>query len=244
MAPLILVTVVLLAYSTILCTAHDQENDLIVLTTANQLRKEIRSQLNEALAEALPELCLQTHSSGNDYIVAAIEELEGHVEESVKIAVHSMISDVLTPLFSNCTHTLTPGLSPEHPATSCKEILQVAPDSTSGLYWIRGRDGAAKHVYCDMERSCKGVAGDWMRVASLDMTDSSNTCPFGLRTLRGPRRLCAMNIDGAGCSSTTFSLQGVQYSQVCGKIIGYQQKTPDAFYPYIHVGQTTIMLKE
>ena len=76
------VTVVLLACSTVLCTTHNQENDLIVLTTANQLRKEIRSQLNEALAEALPELCLGTHNrSGNDYIVAAIVELEGHVEE-------------------------------------------------------------------------------------------------------------------------------------------------------------------
>ena len=68
----------------------------------------------------------------------------------------------------------------------------------------------ANCMYCDMERSCKGVAGGWMRVASLDMTDGNNTCPSGLRTLQSPCRVCAMNIDGAGCSSTTFSLQGVQ----------------------------------
>ena len=53
----------------------------------------------------------------------------------------------------------------------------MAPDSHSGLYWIRGRDGAAKQVYCDMERSCNGVAGGWMRVASIDMTDCSNLIP-------------------------------------------------------------------
>ena len=79
-----------------------------------------------------------------------------------------------------------------------------------------------------------------MRVASVDMTDSSNSCPSGLRTLTVPRRLCAMNINGAGCSSAVLPVEGVQYSRVCGKIIGYQQYTPDAFYPYSHRGQTTI----
>ena len=49
-----------------------------------------------------------------------------------------------------------------------------------------------------------------------------------------PRRLCAMNTDGRRCSSAVLPVQGVQYSRVCGKIIGYQDKT------YNHRGQTTI----
>ena len=65
-------------------------------------------------------------------------------------------------------------------------------------------------MYCDMERSCKGVAGGWMRLASIDMTDTSSNCPSGLRTLTSPRRLCAKNIDGAGCSSVVFPVQGVK----------------------------------
>ena len=134
---------------------------------------------------------------------------------------------------------LTPGYTPSHPATFCKEILQLAPQSPSGLYWIRGTDNAAKHMYCDMERSCKGVAGGWMRVASIDMTDTSSTCPSGLRTLTSPRRLCAKNIHGPGCSSAVLPVQGVQYSRVCGKIIGYQQSSTDAFHRFIN-GQTTI----
>ena len=32
-----------------------------------------------------------------------------------------------------------------------------------------------------------------------------------------------------GCSSTIFDLHGITYNQVCGKIIGYQDRTPDAF---------------
>ena len=68
-----------------------------------------------------------------------------------------------------------------------------------------------------------------MRVASINMTDTSSTCPSGLRTLTSPRRLCAMNIDGGGCSSAVLPVQGVEYSQVCGKIIGYQDKSTEAF---------------
>ena len=123
-----------------------------------------------------------------------------------------------------------PGYTPSHPACSCKEILQLAPQSPSGLYWISGTDNKPKHMYCDMERSCKGVAGGWMRVASINMTDTSSTCPSGLRTLTSPRRLCAKNTDHAGCSPTVFPIQGIEYTRVCGKIIGYQQKAPNAFY--------------
>ena len=51
----LLAAAVLLAHSVTVCAA--QESDLVVLTTASQLRREIKSQLTEALAEALPTLC-------------------------------------------------------------------------------------------------------------------------------------------------------------------------------------------
>ena len=118
------------------------------------------------------------------------------------------------------------------------EILKLAPQSPSGLYWIITDDGA-KQMYCDMERSCNGVAGGWMRVASIDMTDSISTCPSGLDTIvEGSHTLCSRNTD-TGCSSTVFPVEGVQYSRVCGKIIGYQQGTPDAFLRFISGQNTT-----
>ena len=68
-----------------------------------------------------------------------------------------------------------------------------------------------------------------MQVVKLDMTNSSHQCPPGT-TLRTdlPRRLCGSGTSG-DCSSTIFDLSGIEYSQVCGKIIGYQDETPDAF---------------
>ena len=79
-----------------------------------------------------------------------------------------------------------------------------------------------------------------MKIVSLNMTTAGSTCPPGLKTLQDPQPLCAMNTDSPGCSSTVLEVQGVQYSRVCGKIIGYQQKSPDAFRAYSHRGQTTI----
>ena len=229
MTYLSMVVAVLLVYCTELCAS--QESDLVVLTTASRLREEIRSQLNQTrLCTCQPQNCTSLHED----LVAKMEE---RVTDSVKAAVSRTIEDLL---LSQLSLLLTPGYSPSHSASSCNEILQLAPQSSSGLYWIRGTDNGPKHMYCDMERSCKGVAGGWMRLASIDMTDTSNNCPSGLRTLTSPRRLCAKNIDGGGCSSVIFPVHGVQYSRVCGKIIGYQQGSPDAFQPHRIPGQSTI----
>ena len=66
-----------------------------------------------------------------------------------------------------------------------------------------------------------------MRVANLDMRNNSHTCPSGLSLISSPKRVCDGTING--CVSNSFSVQDVQYSHVCGKIIGYQSRVPIAF---------------
>ena len=69
-----------------------------------------------------------------------------------------------------------------------------------------------------------------MQVVKLDLTNSSHQCPPGTRLRTDlPIRLCGNSLNGAGCSSTIFDVHGIEYRQVCGKIIGYQDRTPDAF---------------
>ena len=73
-----------------------------------------------------------------------------------------------------------------------------------------------------------------MRVANLDMNDSSQQCPDGFRLVNrttAPLRTCGRP-GPAGCVSTTFHVHGIEYLQVYGRVIGYQDKTPDAFSPY------------
>ena len=69
-----------------------------------------------------------------------------------------------------------------------------------------------------------------MRVANLNMTDTNQQCPSRFRQITSPKRTCGT--PGSSCVSTTFPLNGIKYSKVCGKIIAYQYASPDAFGPY------------
>ena len=77
-----------------------------------------------------------------------------------------------------------------------------------------------------------------MRVAHLDMTDPNQHCPSGFRLITSPKRICSTH--GSGCVSTILPLNGVKYSRVCGKIIGIQYGSPDAFVHYNHNRGLTI----
>ena len=125
---------------------------------------------------------------------------------------------------------LNSGLFIAFPAASCASIPLFAPSLPSGDYWIRSSNGPAIRVYCDMNRSCGNITGGWMRMAELDMTDNTTQCPSSLRLRTSPRRTCvARNSSSATCSSVTFTVDGVGYSKVCGRIKGYQVGSPDAF---------------
>ncbi len=113
------------------------------------------------------------------------------------------------------------------PTSSC---VALSPFSPSGYYWVRASNGSAVRVYCDTTRSCGGVTGGWMRVAELDMANSSQQCPSGLRQRTDSNiRTCVRNTDQPGCSAVQYPTANVQYSRVCGKVIGYQIGTTDAF---------------
>ena len=113
---------------------------------------------------------------------------------------------------------------------SCATIRKRAPSSPSGNYYIKSSNDTAVFVYCDMTRVCGNITGGWIRVAELDMTDNITQCPGSLRLLTSPRRTCrAMNSDTPTCSSDKFTLDGVGYSNVCGRVRAYQVGTPEAF---------------
>ena len=72
-----------------------------------------------------------------------------------------------------------------------------------------------------------------MRVAHLDMTQPNQQCPSGFRLITSSsKRLCGRP-GPAGCVSVKFSTNGIAYNKVCGKIIAYQDKSPDGVCPYI-----------
>ena len=109
----VVVSAVLLVYCITVCTSHD--SDLVVLTTADRLREEIRSQLDEALEESLPELCNgypQIYGSASlasdDIISAIVTELDRHVPNvsSIEDLVNNTVINLVVDGIINCFRQL------------------------------------------------------------------------------------------------------------------------------------------
>ena len=123
-------------------------------------------------------------------------------------------------------------------AESCQQLAIARPDLDSGYYWVKGAS-LPTEVYCDMDVDFDEEDG-WMRVADVDMSNTSSQCPSGLQLVTSPQRLCKRPFTTAGCSSVTFTTHGVKYGKVCGKVIGVQYYSPDAFNPFYAHQQYTI----
>ena len=95
---------------------------------------------------------------------------------------------------------------------------------------------------CDCCSGDGGVAGRWTSVARLDMKNGVDRCPRGLRELtassnsinnsNNTRRLCVIPTNTPACQAVVFSVGSQRYSRVCGRIIGYQFGSTDAFHRY------------
>ena len=115
-------------------------------------------------------------------------------------------------------------------AQSCKEIKNRRFDSPSGMYLLKNpNNGSTYDAYCNMEELC-GSGGGWTRLAYMNISDTTQNCPSGFRLYQsGGVRACGRPVTNSGsCVSVQFPSNGISYSQVCGRVVGYQYVSPDA----------------
>ena len=183
---------------------------------------------------------LSADSGAND------KELRNSIEQ-LKVAVQkemlrmSTKIDSLANIVYNITSTDWNRNETNVPSTSnlqhsCEDILTKWPSSPSGYYTIADVNGHVRQVYCHMETLCN-KGGGWRRVAHLNMTDSDEVCPEQFRQYplandqsdhKGIRACGRPASSGGSCAAIKFSSSGFEYSEVCGKVIGYQKGVPDA----------------
>ena len=116
--------------------------------------------------------------------------------------------------------------------TSCLEIKERKPSSPSGAYVLSAANDSDTHeAYCHMGGLC-GSGGGWTRLAYLDMTDATQNCPSGFRLYQsGGVRACGRPANDSGsCASVQFPSNGISYTKVCGRVVGYQFASPDAIH--------------
>ena len=164
------------------------------------------------------------HKFANKSYIDIVAQQVGEVLDSYKRAQSQELREIISEMSSG----QLPLGTFLNPAPSCKHL----PDnSSSGNYWIQNTGtGYASLEYCDMTRRCCNSSGGWMRVAHLDMIDHTHHCPIEFREITTPKRTCARS--GNGCRSTTYPVDGISYSRICGKIKAYQYSSMDAFNAY------------
>ena len=136
----------------------------------------------------------------------------------------------LETLFS-CVSKL--GTDFSNPGKSCRDIYNnnMASRGQSGYYWIK--TDQVYRVYCDMELTCGGIRGGWMRIANIDTTQGDN-CPSGWKKITQPKPLCRGSGDAAGCYSANFYNNKTEYNSICGKLRGYKLGSHSAFKVISH----------
>ena len=199
---------------------------------------EIRELVNASVQQAVARL----EDSFGIMIDTAISNINTTTDETalsdLESRLTSAIQGLLKPIQTQLDYHLPPppttsappptkGKTADDPATSCKDTN----NASSGYYWI-GEVGSAVRVYCNMSLTCGDLTGGWMRVANIDMTNTSQNCPSGLSLISSPKRVC--DITSRGCVSNDFDIHGVQYSHICGRVIGYQKFRPGAFYHHLY----------
>ena len=182
----------------------------------------------------LEELLNTTSNATSQEIEKINQKLDGliaslsHIKDTTTTNAGA-INDILLLVEDLTLHNDSSSSSPL--PTSCQEIKNKQPNSPSGVYLLAAANNGTKYVYCNMEELC-GSGGGWMRLAYLDMTDSTVNCPSGFRLYQsGGVRVCGRATSSVGsCVSVQFPSNGISYSQVCGRVVGYQFGTPNAIY--------------
>ena len=184
------------------------------------------SNSNTAILEEL----LNTTRDNDQDIKAINQKIDGLKNTTTTNA--GAINDILLlvkDLLALHNESCSPSFSPL--PTSCQEIKNKQPNSPSGVYLLAAasNDGN-KYVYCNMEELC-GSGGGWTRLAYLDMTGSTVNCPSGFKLYQSVRACGRAPSSVGSCTSVQFPSNGVSYSQICGRVVGYQFGSTDADYP-------------
>ncbi|XP_064401534.1 uncharacterized protein LOC135347458 [Halichondria panicea] len=192
----------------------------VVVMSKEEISREIQSQITRVL----------TKGSITPSVIVNNENVTFIVQREID-KLFEKVKNLIQPIVTELATLLKPGRSPSHPASTCKAILNQDKTSPSDFYWLKASNGTAVKMYCDMTKTCGRVTGGWMKLADLDMTQNLSQCPEPLyQNTQHGKNLCTRRDTRAGCSEVHYPSNGIAFSEVCGRVIGYQSGSTDGPY--------------
>jgi hypothetical protein len=128
------------------------------------------------------------------------------------------------------TGTLSCTLSLNH--TTFMPLTVTASDEIGTCLTQQQRDTTLdwhrNEILSFLKLDCGGAG--WTRVAYLNMSDPTQSCPpaWKNRSANGVR-VCGRPSGMSGCHGAFYHTADHSYTRVCGRVIGYQFGSPDAF---------------
>ena len=110
---------------------------------------------------------------------------------------------------------------------SCEQLRNRYPIIPSGYYHIGNVT-----IYCYMGELCNSTGG-WTRLAYLNMSLPTENCPPGFQMYNtGGVRACGRVNVNTDCLPVIFPSNNISYSEICGRVVGYQHASTDAIDPH------------
>ena len=134
------------------------------------------------------------------------------------------INDILLLVEELIKKTNTTSTESDVLPTSCQQIIKKRmPNSPSGVYLIVNEKvtNGHKYVYCHIEKLCGSDEG-WTRIAYLDMSNPSQSCPSGFKMYEsGGVRACGRPVSSGGsCASVKFPLMVLATLRFVEELLG------------------------
>ena len=120
-----------------------------------------------------------------------------------------------------------------------QELLNIvmakleAMNETLNMLKLEAKNETLNMLKSELPNTKCGIGGNWSRIVYFNTTQG-DSCPTGLRTVTNTttkQTACGRTNTSGGCASVSIPVQ-VSYSQVCGIVKGYQDRSPDAFDPF------------
>ena len=89
--------------------------------------------------------------------------------------------------------------------------------------------------YASLQTQAQCGPGLWHRLIYINMSNPTHQCPFAWREYNtNGVRACGRPTNSSGSCAAIRHFTSRQYSQVCGRVIGYQFASPDAFHHHVN----------
>ena len=204
------------------CTSNASSNSAGLTNSGNTAINSNLSLILDTMNSIIQQIMVHANNT-NRSADELLQLLNTSLIKDISIPTAAALNDVLLIVnelleIQNGSSLFTSAIRP----VSCKDIKAAHPNSPSGYYYVNSRN-----IYCNMGELC-GQDGGWTRIAYLDMSDITQNCPSGLQELiTGGIRVCRREGTTGGCKSNIFQTNGISYSQICGKVVGYQKGRPN-----------------